>query len=182
MLIFVALIGERPLVCTICGKSFKDSSNFSNHKKIHQSGYIPRKRKRSMVKESNINSVIIPPDEPVVPAVVTGMGLASTITSIVTGKPASLQGKDSALKDLATISTTMEDLQSANQEWLRQLLGAALDQSDIRNLVNVQTAVTLPGNALNLSADDVRSLQIIINGMQGRNTAVSDENTTQTTQ
>ena len=37
--------GERPLVCKVCGKTFRDSGNFSNHKKIHEDGYVPRKKR-----------------------------------------------------------------------------------------------------------------------------------------
>ena len=29
----------------MCGKAFRDSGNFSNHKKIHQDGYVPRKKR-----------------------------------------------------------------------------------------------------------------------------------------
>lgn len=166
----------------MCGKSFKDSSNFSNHKRIHQAGYVPRKRKRATAKEDSINSVIIPSDQPIIATTVTDIGLSPGIAAIAPEKPVLQQNKESALKDLATISTTIEDLQSASQEWLRQLLGAALDQNDVRNLINVQAAVSLPGNALNLSANDVRSLQLIINGAQARNVTARNESTPQVSQ
>ena len=147
----------------------------SNHKKIHQSGYVPRKRKRNPVKGHSINSVIIPPGQPIITTEVAGSDLANSITSITTEKPEVLVGKESALKDLATITTTIEDLQSASQEWLRQLIGTTIDQNDIRNLINFQAAISMQGNALNLSAEDVRSLQLIINGVQSRSTASTDE-------
>ena len=44
--------GERPLVCKVCGKAFRDSGNFSNHKKIHQDGYVPRKKRATSHKKS----------------------------------------------------------------------------------------------------------------------------------
>ena len=78
-------------------------------------------------------------------------------------------GKENPLKDFATISTTIEDLQSAGQEWIRQLIGSSFDSNDFRNLVSAQAAATAPGNLINLSPVDVRSLQLIINGVQARN-------------
>ena len=101
---------------------------------------------------------------------------------MIPGKLPNLNGKENALKDLATITTTIEDLQSASQEWLRQLLGAALDQTDIRNLMTVPGAVSFQGNQVNLSAEDIRSLQSIVNGVQARtgiNTGESSSNVTQ---
>ena len=134
------------------------------------------------MKGQSINSVIIPPGQPIVPTEITGSDLTGSITTIATEKPDQSTGKENALKDLATITTTIEDLQSASQEWLRQFVGTTIDQNDIRNLINFQAAISLQGNALNLSAEDVRSLQLIINGVQSRTTASGDGNSSEISQ
>eukprot|EP00795_Rhopilema_esculentum_P011240 gene11240-21429_t len=172
--------GERPLVCTTCGKAFKDSSNFSNHKKIHLAGYIPRKRKRNASsRPENINSVVIPHSQPTTSALVTDMNPA--LANLISHKANSeaITGKDNTLKEFATISTTLEDLQSAGQEWLRHVLAANYDQIDIRSLINAQAGVAVPGSIFNLSADDVRSLQTIINGVQTRGASGPVQNRSQ---
>ena len=168
------------MVCTTCGKAFKDSSNFSNHKKIHLAGYVPRKRKRNASSEpEKINSVLIPHSQPATSALVTDMN--PTLANLINQKATSeaITGKDNTLKEFATISTTLEDLQSAGQEWLRHVLAANYDQIDIRSFINSQAGVAVPGSIFNLSADDVRSLQTIINGVQTRGASGPVQNRSQ---
>ncbi len=84
-------------------------------------------------------------------------------------------GEDSALKDFATISMATESLQTTGQEIFRQIFGAAMDANELRNLANVQNVTSSSGALYNLSAIDLRSLQLIINGAQARNPGNSAE-------
>ena len=172
------------MVCPTCKKTFKDSSNFSNHKKIHNRGYIPRKRKRvGIMRNGGSSDTAEMASEGT--SVSAEMNIASeqvateTTISQMEGLEAqkSIQlagsGAENALKDFATISMATEGLQIAGQELFRQIFGTAFDPADLRHLANAQSTAGSTNNVFNLSPIDVRSLQMIINGAQARNPAPS---------
>ncbi len=116
-----------------------------------------------------------------VSAEAVGAASSTAPDSIPVNRPTEMREnhEQNALKDFATISMATEGLQVSGQELFRQILGAAFDSNELRNLAAAQNVASATGGLYNLSPIDLRSLQMIINGAQARNSTNSSANGTQ---